>query len=156
MHLIIIFHVSNFYRSCSSIEMIMFSNECYHLCSRCWSCTRYTKSVRILPSPFREIFNGIFRRFTPEQLGMHASWILIWNIIENCCLCLIFFLLNIQSQLRTLDLIAYCGYKYVGMIAALSCYLFTHSIWIYRLALLYSSTSISYFLVSCVHSRSFN
>lgn len=91
---------------------------------------------------------NIYPRFTPEQLGMHASWILIWNIIENSCLCLIFFLLNIQSQLRTLDLIAYCGYKYVGMIAVLSLYLFTHSIWIYRLAFLYSSISISYFLVS--------
>jgi hypothetical protein len=78
---------------------------------------------------------------------MHASSVLVWNIIENCLLCLIFYIFNIQSKLRTLDLIAYCGYKYVGMIAALSFYLVTHSLLIYRCALLYVSLSISYFLV---------
>jgi hypothetical protein len=87
------------------------------------------------------------QRFTPEQLGMHASSVLVWNIIENSLLCLIFFILNIQSKLRTLDLIAYCGYKYVGMIAALSLYLITHSLFVYRCALVYVSISLSYFLV---------
>lgn len=93
---------------------------------------------------------GIQDRFSPEQLGMHASSVLVWNIIEICLLCLIFYILNVQSKLRTLDLIAYCGYKYVGMIAALSSYLFTHSLLIYRCALLYVSLSLSYFLVKCL------
>lgn len=86
-------------------------------------------------------------RFSPEQLGMHASSVLVWNIIEICVLCFTFYIFNVQSKLRTLDLIAYCGYKYVGMIAALCCYLATHSLFVYRCALLYVSLSLSYFLV---------
>ncbi len=78
---------------------------------------------------------------------MHASSVIVWNIIEVCVLCFIFYILNVQSKLRTLDLIAYCGYKYVGMIAALSSYLITHSLFVYRCSLLYVSLSLSYFLV---------
>ncbi|CAF0978612.1 unnamed protein product [Rotaria sp. Silwood1] len=93
---------------------------------------------------------GIQNRFTPEQLGMHATSVLVWNIIEISILCLIFYIFNIQSKLRIFDLIAYCGYKYVGMIAALSSYLMTHSLLIYRCTLLYISISLSYFLVKCL------
>jgi hypothetical protein len=78
---------------------------------------------------------------------MHASSVLVWNIIEICVLCFTFYICNVQSKLRTLDLIAYCGYKYVGMIAALSSYLITHSLFVYRCSLLYVSLSLSYFLV---------
>lgn len=78
---------------------------------------------------------------------MHASSVLVWNIIEICVLCFTFYIFNVQSKLRTLDLIAYCGYKYVGMIAALSSYLLTHSLFVYRCSLLYVSLSLSYFLV---------
>jgi hypothetical protein len=78
---------------------------------------------------------------------MHASSVIVWNIIEVCVLCFIFYILNVQSKLRTLDLIAYCGYKYTGMIAALSSYLVTHSLFVYRCSLLYVSISLSYFLV---------
>ncbi|CAF0782993.1 unnamed protein product [Adineta steineri] len=93
---------------------------------------------------------GTQDKFTPEQLGMHASSVLVWNIIEICVLCFTFYILNVQSKLRTLDLIAYCGYKYVGMIAALSSYLITHSLFVYRCSLLYVSLSLSYFLVKCL------
>ncbi|CAF0900609.1 unnamed protein product [Adineta ricciae] len=93
---------------------------------------------------------GTQDRFTPEQLGMHASSVLVWNIIEICVLCFTFYIFNVQSKLRTLDLIAYCGYKYVGMIAALSSYLLTHSLFVYRCSLLYVSLSLSYFLVKCL------
>ncbi|CAF0922752.1 unnamed protein product [Adineta steineri] len=96
---------------------------------------------------------GTQNRFTPEQLGMHASSALVWNIIEIGLLCLTFYILNIQSKLRTLDLIAYCGYKYVGMIAALSSYLATHSLFVYRCSLLYVSISLSYFLIKCLRLK---
>jgi hypothetical protein len=89
----------------------------------------------------------LFHRFTPEQLGIEASSVLVWNIIEICVLCFTFYILNIQSKLRTLDLIAYCGYKYVGMITTVSSYLTTHSLFVYRCTLLYVSISLSYFLV---------
>ncbi|CAF0860343.1 unnamed protein product [Rotaria sordida] len=93
---------------------------------------------------------GTQERFTPEQLGMHASSVLVWNIIEICVLCFTFYILNVHSKLRTLDLIAYCGYKYVGMIVALSSYLITHSLLVYRCSLLYVSLALSYFLVKCL------
>ncbi|CAF0821708.1 unnamed protein product [Rotaria sp. Silwood1] len=93
---------------------------------------------------------GLKDRFTPEQLGMHASSVLVWNIIEICILCFTFYIFNVQSKLRTLDLIAYCGYKYVGMIVALSSYLITHSLFVYHCSLLYVSLSLSYFLVKCL------
>ncbi|CAF2344900.1 unnamed protein product [Rotaria sp. Silwood2] len=93
---------------------------------------------------------GIQERFTPEQLGMHASSALVWNIIEICVLCFTFYIFNVQSKLRTLDLIAYCGYKYVGMIVALSSYLITHSLFVYHCSLLYVSLSLAYFLVKCL------
>jgi hypothetical protein len=124
----------------------VFSDECHDLRSRRrsgpWNTGQVILRVRTIT------FNSPFLRFTPEQLGMHASSVLVWNIIEICILCFTFYILNVKSKLRTLDLIAYCGYKYVGMIAALSSYLLTHSLLVYRCALLYVSLSLSYFLVS--------
>ena len=83
------------------------------------------------------------------MLYMDFSTHFVWNIIEICILSFIFYIFNIQSKLRILDLIAYCGYKYVGMIAALACYLVTHSLLVYRCAIIYTSLSLSYFLVRC-------
>ncbi|CAM2719106.1 unnamed protein product [Rotaria socialis] len=93
---------------------------------------------------------GTQNKFTPEQLGMHASSVLVWNIIEICILSFTFYIFNVQSKLRTLDLIAYCGYKYVGMIAVLSSFLITNSLFVYSCALFYVSLSLSYFLVKCL------
>lgn len=127
----------------------VFSDECHYLRSRGRSSPWNTGQVILWFWKIMPIFSFLLSaRFTPEQLGMHASSVLVWNIIEICILCFIFYILNVQSKLRTLDLIAYCGYKYVGMIAALSSYLLTHSLLVYRCALLYVSLSLSYFLVS--------
>lgn len=126
-----------------------FSDECHNLCSGCWSCSWNSKQVCykwIVNIEEKRNIEFDFR-FSPEQLGMHASSVMVWNIIEICVLCFTFYIFNVQSKLRTLDLIAYCGYKYVGMIAALCCYLATHSLFVYRCALLYVSLSLSYFLV---------
>ncbi|CAF3177894.1 unnamed protein product [Rotaria socialis] len=90
---------------------------------------------------------GMKKKFTPEQLGMHATSALVWNVIETSILCLTFYIFNIRSKLRTLDLIAFCGYKYVGMIVALLSYFITDSLFVYRCALLYVSIALSYFLV---------
>ena len=111
---------------------------------------RYVGFLRLTSILFLFFFCFILKRFTPEQLGMHASSVLVWNIIEICVLCFTFYIFNVQSKLRTLDLVAYCGYKYVGMITALSSYLVTHSLFIYRCSLLYVSLSLSYFLVRLI------
>lgn len=53
-------------------------------------------------------------RFTPEVLGMQASSALVWLIIEVLAILLTTYITNIHTALRKLDLIAFCGYKYVG------------------------------------------
>ncbi|KAJ1106083.1 hypothetical protein NDU88_003486 [Pleurodeles waltl] len=59
---------------------------------------------------------GIQQRFSPEVLGLCASTALVWVIIEVFALLLSLYLVTVQSDLTTFDLIAYSGYKYVGMI----------------------------------------
>ncbi len=63
-------------------------------------------------------------------------------------LCL--YLLAVHSQLRWLDLVAFCGYKYVGMIASVGCGLLGGA-YVYYGVLGYSALAIAYFLVS-VHA----
>ena len=53
-------------------------------------------------------------RFTPEQLGIQASSALVWLVIEILAILLSLYLMNVQTDLKYLDLMAYSGYKYVG------------------------------------------
>ena len=57
-------------------------------------------------------------RFTPEQLGITSSTALVWLIIEILLLLLIMYILNVTTDLKYLDLLAYCGYKYVGSVSS--------------------------------------
>ncbi len=38
----------------------------------------------------------------------------MWLIIEILLLVLMTYILNVSTELKYLDLLAYCGYKYVG------------------------------------------
>lgn len=69
---------------------------------------------------------------------MLAEVLVIW-------LCL--YLLAVHSQLRWLDLVAFCSYKYVGMIASVGLGLLGGS-YVYYGVLGYTALAISYFLVS--------
>jgi hypothetical protein len=53
-------------------------------------------------------------RFSPEMLGIHASSALAWSVIEIIVELVTLYITNIQTNLKTLDLLAYGGYKYVG------------------------------------------
>ena len=57
-----------------------------------------------------------FHRFTPEQLGVIASTATVWMIIEILALLLSMYILQVTTDLKYLDLLAYCGYKYVGYV----------------------------------------
>ncbi|KAG7470707.1 hypothetical protein MATL_G00116680 [Megalops atlanticus] len=59
---------------------------------------------------------GTQNRFTPEILGMQASSALVWLIIEVLATLLSLYLVTVNTDLTTIDLIAFSGYKYVGMI----------------------------------------
>jgi len=53
-------------------------------------------------------------RFSPEMLGIHASSALAWTVFEIIVELVTMYITSIQTNLKTLDLLAYGGYKYVG------------------------------------------
>lgn len=59
---------------------------------------------------------GIQQRFSPEVLGLCASTALVWVFMEVLALLLGLYLATVRSELSTFHLLAYSGYKYVGMI----------------------------------------
>ncbi|XP_072293546.1 protein YIF1A [Eucyclogobius newberryi] len=89
---------------------------------------------------------GIQKRFSPEVLGLCASTALVWIIIEVLVMLLSLYLLTVHSDLSTFDLVAYSGYKYVGMIfTVLSGLLFGNDG--YFVALAWSSCALMFFIV---------
>nr|XP_057921174.1 protein YIF1A isoform X2 [Doryrhamphus excisus] len=89
---------------------------------------------------------GIQKRFSPEVLGLCASTALVWIIIEVLVMLLSLYLLTVHSDLSTFDLIAYSGYKYVGMIFTMLCGLIFGSDG-YFVALAWSSCALMFFIV---------
>ena len=59
-------------------------------------------------------------RFTPEQLGIQASSALVWLIIELVVIMLSLYIMNVNTSLKYTDVIAYCGYKFVGWVLVFS------------------------------------
>uniref|UniRef100_A0A3B5MIQ3 Protein YIF1 n=1 Tax=Xiphophorus couchianus TaxID=32473 RepID=A0A3B5MIQ3_9TELE len=84
--------------------------------------------------------------FSPEVLGLCASTALVWIIIEVLVMLLSLYLLTVHSDLSTFDLIAYSGYKYVGMIFTVLCGLMFGSDG-YYVALAWSSCALMFFIV---------
>ncbi|KAK9891065.1 hypothetical protein WA026_013391 [Henosepilachna vigintioctopunctata] len=56
---------------------------------------------------------GTQHRFTFEQIGILSSSALAWCVIELCVYLGTLYVAMIQTSLRTLDLLAYSGYKFV-------------------------------------------
>lgn len=88
-------------------------------------------------------------RFSPEHLGITASSLLAWLLLEVLLIWLCLYLLAVNSYLRWLDIIAYCGYKYVCMIVILAGGMVAGAYGYYA-ALVYTALAIAYFLVSQV------
>uniref|UniRef100_A0A8C5QJ21 Protein YIF1 n=1 Tax=Leptobrachium leishanense TaxID=445787 RepID=A0A8C5QJ21_9ANUR len=59
---------------------------------------------------------GTQNSFSPEILGMQASSALAWLIFEVFVILLSLYLVTVNTDLTTVDLVAFAGYKYVGMI----------------------------------------
>uniref|UniRef100_H3C496 Protein YIF1 n=1 Tax=Tetraodon nigroviridis TaxID=99883 RepID=H3C496_TETNG len=89
---------------------------------------------------------GIQKRFSPEVLGLCASTALVWIIIEVLVMLLCLYLLTVHSDLSTFDLLAYSGYKYVGMIFTMLCGLLFGSDG-YFVGLAWSSCALMFFIV---------
>lgn len=89
---------------------------------------------------------GFQNRFSPEQLGIQTSSTLAWALVEVFVERITIYITNIKTQLCTLDLIAYSGYKYVGMIFAILLSLVFSKMG-YYLGLIYFSISLAFFLI---------
>lgn len=89
---------------------------------------------------------GTQNRFTPEQLGITASSALVWLFVEIMAILFSLYLCNVQAEIKSLDLLAFCGYKYFGMIVSCLGGLVFQSVG-YYLILLWMSISIGFFMV---------
>ncbi|KAG7297708.1 hypothetical protein JYU34_018425 [Plutella xylostella] len=89
---------------------------------------------------------GVQHRFSPEQIGMQASSALAYIIFEMILYLVTLYITNTSTSLKTLDLLAYSGYKYTTMIGSLIAGLFVGKTG-YYCALVYTSLALSYFLV---------
>ncbi|XP_074990438.1 LOW QUALITY PROTEIN: protein YIF1B [Calonectris borealis] len=56
---------------------------------------------------------------TQNSLGLQASSALAWLIVEVLAVLLSLYLVTVNTDLTTIDLLAFAGYKYVGMIIGL-------------------------------------
>ncbi|XP_029065416.1 protein YIF1A isoform X1 [Monodon monoceros] len=89
---------------------------------------------------------GIQKRFSPEVLGLCASTALVWVVMEVLALLLGVYLATVRSDLSTFHLLAYSGYKYVGMILSVLTGLLFGSDG-YYVALAWTSSALMYFIV---------
>lgn len=78
---------------------------------------------------------------------MQASSALAYIIFEMLMYMVTLYVTNTSSNLKTLDLLAFSGYKYTTMISSLLAGLVLSGTGYYSL-LLYTSLALSYFLVS--------
>ncbi|XP_063231554.1 protein YIF1B-A isoform X3 [Bacillus rossius redtenbacheri] len=89
---------------------------------------------------------GVQDRFSPEVLSIQASSALAWTVVEILAELVTLYITNIQTKLKMLDLLAFGGYKFVGIIFAVLLSLVFHKTG-YYLGLVYFSFSLSFFLL---------
>ncbi|XP_026332835.1 protein YIF1B [Hyposmocoma kahamanoa] len=89
---------------------------------------------------------GLQHRFSPEQIGMQASSALAYIIFEMILYLFTLYITSTNTSLKTLDLLAFSGYKYTVMIGSLLGGLILGKTG-YYCSLVYTSIALSYFLV---------
>ncbi|GLG99732.1 Protein YIF1B-A [Gryllus bimaculatus] len=89
---------------------------------------------------------GSQSRFSPEVLGIHASSALAWLVLEVVVELVTLYIINIESSLKTLDLVAFGGYKYVGIIVAVLLSLVFQRTG-YYLGILYFGAALAFYLI---------
>ncbi|XP_076441571.1 protein YIF1B-like isoform X2 [Babylonia areolata] len=98
------------------------------------------------------VLMGTQNRFTPEQLGVQASTALVWVIIELIAVMLSLYVMNLASDLKYTDCLAYSGYKFVGMIFSLLAGLLFRGAG-YYITLLWFAAALSFFLVRTLRHK---
>lgn len=92
------------------------------------------------------LFTGMQNQFSPEQLGVISSSALAYSICELIIYSLTLYISNISSTIKTLDLLAFSGYKFVTInLCLLVSIIFKR--FGYYVTLFYTSISLCFFLV---------
>ncbi|XP_017037734.1 protein YIF1B-A isoform X3 [Drosophila kikkawai] len=95
---------------------------------------------------------GMQQRFSPEQLGIQASSAMAYSIFELVIYSIALYVMNVKTSLKTLDLLAFTGYKYVCIVFCLmvSTLFFKSG---YYIALAYTSFSFGFFLLRTLRTK---
>lgn len=95
---------------------------------------------------------GMQNRFSPEQLGIQASSALAYSIFELVVYSITLYVVNIKTSLKTLDLLAFSGYKFVIIVGCLLASTIFHTTG-YYLALIYASLTLGFFLLRTLKTK---
>lgn len=95
---------------------------------------------------------GMQKRFSPEQIGIQASSALAWSIVEIAIYTATLYITNIHTTLRTFDLLAYSGYKYIGIILSVLLSLMFAKTG-YYVCMIYCSFALAFFLVRTLKAQ---
>jgi len=93
---------------------------------------------------------GLAGKFNPEQLGITASFAFSFVILEIMVIKIGCYLLSINNDSQLLDLVAYSGYKFVGIIVTLAITTLG-SKWLEYLVFVYIFNANAFFLVCPSH-----
>ncbi|KAH8381820.1 hypothetical protein KR009_000453 [Drosophila setifemur] len=95
---------------------------------------------------------GMQQRFSPEQLGIQASSAMAYSIFELVIYSIALYVMNVKTSLKTLDLLAFTGYKYVNIVVCLmvSTLFFKSG---YYIAMAYTSFSFGFFLLRTLRTK---
>lgn len=86
-------------------------------------------------------------KFSPEDLGKQASTALAIILLELCIYSLTLYITAIPTTLKTLDLLAYSGYKFSIMVMCIVASILFNSIG-YWIALGYCCAPLAFFMVT--------
>ncbi|KAG0256822.1 hypothetical protein BG011_004311 [Mortierella polycephala] len=90
---------------------------------------------------------GTSNKFSPEILGPTASSALAIILLEFTMIKLCIYLLNITSEVPILDLLAYSGYKFVGIIVSIIIQLSSAPRYAFWSTFLYTGAATGFFLL---------
>ncbi|KAF9278007.1 hypothetical protein BGZ68_008839 [Mortierella alpina] len=90
---------------------------------------------------------GTENKFRPEILGPTASSAMAIILLEFIMIKLCIYLLNITSEVPILDLVAYSGYKFVGIIVSIFVKLYKAPSSVFWAVFLYTGAATGFFLL---------
>lgn len=93
---------------------------------------------------------GMKDRFSPEQLGILSSSALICLSVEVCLMSLAFNIFNVKTCYSFLHYVAFCGYKFVPIIAAMLISLLFKNTG-YLLTIAYATLALGYYTIKSFH-----